>query len=132
MQSLFELNLAEAVANLIDSAGKCDHKCMGHVPLGIGELEAKNLGRFDPESLQKLQQIGTATLEIEIEDLEHIAQVVPALNGIKSFNADNSDPLYKHAIAVRLNGPLLIANGFKESDETIEISKIFGHDYFSF
>jgi hypothetical protein len=129
MPSLLEFNIAERMASATDDAGHCNHAGIAHAPCGIGEIEAKKLSRFDPESFEKLQGIGINIENIEIQDFDYIAQTVPALTNIKSFDSNNSDILYKHAIAVRLERDLLIANGCPECAETINISIAFGHDY---
>ncbi|EJB07925.1 hypothetical protein Rleg9DRAFT_6948 [Rhizobium leguminosarum bv. trifolii WSM597] len=129
MPSLFELHMAERVAEYIDDHGHCNHQCVVHSPFALGEYEAHKLRRFDPESYTKLESHGVTTHAVEIADFESVGEMVGALSAIKDFNSKNSEDLYKHAIAVRLNYPLLIANGYSESDEIEEISKIFGNEY---
>ncbi len=129
MPSLFEFHMAERVAALIDEHGHCNHLCNVHSPFGLGEYEAEKLRRFDPDSFAKLGTAGLTTHAIEVADFELVGQTVGALSIIKDFNRENSEDLYKHAICVRLNRPLLIANGHLQSDEVEEISKVFGNEY---
>ncbi|WP_085737585.1 hypothetical protein [Rhizobium sp. CIAT894] len=129
MPSLFELCMAERVAALVDDHGNCNHLCVAHSPFGLGEYEAQKLRRYDPDAFAKLEAAGLVTHEVEVEDFESVGQRVGALTAIKNFNDSSSEDLYKHAIAVRLQRVLLIANGHSKSDEIEQISNVFGNEY---
>lgn len=132
MPSLFEFNMAERIANIVDDQGNCNHACMAHAPCGLGEFEAQKLKRFDPSSFNKLETIGVTIHSVEIDDFEAVGNAIPALSQIKTYDARNSELLYKHAVAVRLQRSILIANGFPESDETEQVSRIFGNPFYRF
>ncbi|MBP2540392.1 hypothetical protein D3C87_1288180 [compost metagenome] len=128
MASILEITVAEETASSIDSSGQCSHKCLAHTPLGLAQPEADDLHRYDPEAYQKLSAYGVTVHDLEIEDLEQIGQLyhIPVIN---VFDKRTSKKLYKHAIALRLQRDLLIADSAPDKHTLEKVCVAFGNNY---
>lgn len=128
MPSIMEFMIADEAATAIDSSGTCSHACSHYTPLGLARPEADDLRRFDPDAFEKLKKIGVAVHEVEIEDFDCIGQL-SHLGIINQFDHKNEKKLHKHAIAIRLEHELLIANASPEKQVVEAVCQAFGNAY---
>ncbi|WP_422022033.1 hypothetical protein [Roseibium sp.] len=128
MPAILEIIIAGEASDSIDTTGACTHRCVAHAPLGLAKPEADDLRRFDPDSFQRLEEIGVSVHDVEIDDFEEIAAIAH-LEAISHFDNKNAEKLYKHAIALRLNRSLLISNQSSEKQSLEKICIAFGNDF---
>lgn len=131
MAAILEFTIAEQASEAIDDTGICIHGCATHAPLGLAKPEADDLQRFDPEAFQKLTSSGVTIHDVEVEDFDHIGSI-SHLNVVNSFGHRNAKKLYKHAIAIRLDRPILIALNSPEKDTLEAVCGAFGNPYHVF
>ena len=74
------------------------------------EVEADDLFRFDPEAYKALQKLGVTREEISIEDISEVGRRASLLTKITEDYGDGKNEfLYKYAMSMRLDEPLLIS-----------------------
>lgn len=128
MTSIMEFTIADEAAASINESGVCSHACSAHIPLAIAKPEADDLNRFDPEAFQKLITLGVIVHDVEVSDFEYIGGLAH-LEIIRRFDHRTDKKLHKHAIAIRLDYSLLIANMSPEKPMLEAVCQAFGNPY---
>lgn len=123
-----EFTIADEAATATNPSGLCSHACLSYTPLGLARPEAEDLKRFDPEAFDKLAKLGVIVHEVEVADFDRIGELahLPVIN---QFDFRTHKKLQKHAIAIRLNNQVLIANTSPERDVITAVCQAFGNVY---
>lgn len=126
MSSMIETFLGYQISGCIDAHGGCSHKSDKNKPFHIGEIEANELSRFDPDAFQTLIGFGAVVEKLTTEDLEKVGEKIGLLESVLTSQGDGKNEfLYKFAMSHRVKKPLLISKQDPNHSVHIECTKKF-------
>lgn len=126
MSSMIETFLGHQISGCIDADGACSHKSDINKPFHIGEIEADELSRFDPDAFQTLIGFGAVVEKLTTDDLEKVGEKAALLKNVLASHGDGKNEfLYKYAMSHRVKKPLLISKQDPHHSVHIECTKKF-------
>jgi hypothetical protein len=130
MAGIFEFVMAVKAAQSAAAGTLGVGACSAHIPLSIGEIEARLLSQFSPDDYNSLISSGVAKEDMTVDDVDLIAGLIGSLKLSATYSSSGlNEHFYKHAISVRCNRDLLLLNGTAEAGSCASDSKIIGNNF---